>query len=186
MGKGGLISGTWEQQCRMCGIWGFGNRVLERQRSSEPALGETTPACFSCLGCYMDGRPLTVLAQGQRGPVVSHMGTRPQWVMPVLCPLWRLWSWGEELVFLHYEMRFVTRKILHALKRCGYNIWVCKALPDGNSNELHGIWHKWALFWVLKTCNAVLSWLSQKPLHNMSLNVMNTGRAEHDLKCQGS
>lgn len=41
-------------------------------------------------------------------------------------------------------------------------------------------------FWVLKTCSAVLFWLSQKPLHNMSLNVMNTGRAVHDVKHQGS
>lgn len=81
---------------------------------------------------------------------------------------------------------FVKRKILHALKRCTYNICVCKGLPDRNSNELQGVWHKWALFWVLKTCNAVLSWLSQKPPHNMSLNVMNRGRAEHDLKHQGS
>lgn len=45
----------------------------------------------------------------------------------------------EELVLLHYELMICEEKNLHALKRCGYNIWVCKGLPDGNSNELQGI-----------------------------------------------
>lgn len=54
---------------------------------------------------------------------------------------------------------FVKRKILHALKRCGYNIYVCKGLPDGNSNKLQAIWHKWSSILGFKDmqCSAFLA-----------------------------
>lgn len=76
MGKEGLTSVTWEQQCGVYGIWGFGYGVSERQMKSEPTLGESTPMCSNHLWCYMGRRPLTGRAEGWEGPSgLPHRGT---------------------------------------------------------------------------------------------------------------